>query len=307
VRYREKESAAWEDAFRIIDKHPGEEEFSKIRSRYIQDFVDSYVRAAMLYEKLGEPQKAYERLEKGARHARAHDLAFPHDDFFGRLRELIAQGKTGATLAERGSPPPRRRRRSWPILDEAEIAEMRRIDEIPYEENPTTQLWWELDRLYTKIIHLRADGKERRARPFAKQLEKVLLALRPDDNSRRMQECWALVYETRGELRMAVEYREKDIALCKKWIRIMGPLDEKPLEEVFGDYESLETKHHFTAYLYEDLGEYEKAYAHMQKAKRLAHKHGFEFSDESEDDLRWLRRQIRRKKKVQKARSWGGT
>jgi tetratricopeptide (TPR) repeat protein len=260
----------------------------------------------MLYEKLGEPQKAYERLEKGERHARAHDLSFPHDDFFGRLRELIAQGKTGATPAEGDAPRPRRRRRSSPILNEAEIAEMRRIDEIPYEEDPTTPLWWKLDELVYEILDWRAQEK-RRARSFAKRLEKVLLALPPDDNCRKIQEAWALVYEIRGELRKAVEYREKEIALYAKWIRIMGPTDREGYEAFLGDDESVALKHHFTSHLYEDLGEYEKAYAHMQKAKRLAHKHGFEFDDDSEDDLRWLRRQIRRKKKVQKARSWGGT
>jgi tetratricopeptide (TPR) repeat protein len=296
ARYREKEITQWERFFRALEEDTRPKEERPDWSSDHKHAADSYVRTAMLYEKLGELEKAYEHLEKGERHARKYGLAFPHEDFRGRLRKAIQEAKAGGTPAASGSPPPLRRRRSAPILDEAEIAEMRRRDAIPYGEAPETPLWWELDELVSEIVDWQIKEEMSRARPFADQLEKVLLALPPDENSRAIQEAWALVHETRGDLRKAVEYREKEIALCEKWVRIMGPPDREGYEARLGDDESVAGKHLLTAYLYDDLGELEKAYAHVKKALRLARKHGFELYDDREGYLLGLRWRIHAQK-----------
>src|SRR4051794_29428862 len=90
--------------------------------------------------------------------------------------------------------------------------------------------WDEIVYLYEKLLYWlyqRADPAK--ARPYVRRLEQLLPKADPGHDAILGEECWSLIYEAKGDLRRAIEYRENEIRL----IRQLHELSRgKPYEDV---------------------------------------------------------------------------
>lgn len=142
--------------------------------------------------------------------------------------------------------------------------------------------WDEIVYLYHRIVHwFYGQGSPARARPFAKRLERLLRREAADHQAIMGEECWSLVYELKGNLRKAIEYRLSEIRLMK-WLLAAKAREEKSgsVERHYWpvDHPALADRLAILAILYNQSGDAKHARASIKAAKRLAEVHGFDFA-----------------------------
>src|SRR5712692_3963299 len=111
--------------------------------------------------------------------------------------------------------------------------------------------------LYDKLLywpHARQDA--RRARPFADRLEEVLVKVRPEPESIFTEECWSLVYETKGDLGKAIKHRKNEIRRLHQISESASSADYVFWQYSYAD---LSDRLDLLAVLYHDSGNLEKA------------------------------------------------
>lgn len=145
--------------------------------------------------------------------------------------------------------------------------------------------WDEIMYLHDKLLYwLYQREDERKACPYAKRLEQLLPRATPTHEAILGEECWSLVYETKGDLAKAIKHREKEIRLIHRLHELVrkSPCDQCALEG-YG-YDDLSDRLDLLAILYHDSGQFDKAIRTLQESKRLCKAHGLTF--DGEDMLR---------------------
>jgi tetratricopeptide (TPR) repeat protein len=141
--------------------------------------------------------------------------------------------------------------------------------------------WDEIEYLYHKLLYWLYEREDaRRARRYADRLEQLLRPADPHQEAILGEECRSLVHESRGELRKAIEHREKEIRLIR---RLHDVSRDAPFEEaMLGDYgyDDLSDRLDLLAVLYHDSGDLERAIRTLQESKRLCEQHGVTFDGE---------------------------
>src|SRR4051812_20364850 len=87
----------------------------------------------------------------------------------------------------------------------------------PADRRKFANEWDEIGYLYDKLLYwLYQREDSRKARPYAKRLERLLPKAAPENDAIFGEECWSLVHETNGNLRKAIEHRENEIRLIRR-------------------------------------------------------------------------------------------
>src|SRR5439155_519509 len=90
-------------------------------------------------------------------------------------------------------------------------------DKPPGDRRKFADEWDEIGYLYDKLLYWlygRADA--RKARPFVERLEKLLPKVDPEHEGIFGEECWSLLYEAKGNLPKAIDYRKNEIRLIRR-------------------------------------------------------------------------------------------
>ena len=145
--------------------------------------------------------------------------------------------------------------------------------------------WDEINYLYDKLLYWLYQREDAgKARPYAERLEQLLPRATPAHEAIFGEECWSLVYETKGDLPRAIRHREQEIRLIHR----LHELSRKAPHEAFvlkayGD-DALSDRLDLLATLYHDSGHLDKAIITLQESKQLCEAHGLKF--DGEDILR---------------------
>ena len=151
----------------------------------------------------------------------------------------------------------------------------------PPERRKFANEWDEIGYLYDKLLYwLYQRGNPAKALPYAKRLERLLPKADPGHDGIFSEECWSLVYETRGDLRKAIEHRENEIRLIRQLHEICrGNPDDEVALEGYG-YADLADRLDLLAALYRGNGELDKAISILSASKKLCEEHGIAFDGE---------------------------
>ena len=139
----------------------------------------------------------------------------------------------------------------------------------------------EINYLYDKLLYwLYRRADRRKARPYARRLERLLPRAFPGHDAIFGEECWSLVHETKGDLRRAIEHRENELRLIGRLYEISldKPYEEAALKE-YG-YDDWSDRLDLLAVLYHDRGNLGKAITTLKKSKKLCEAHGTAFDGE---------------------------
>ncbi|MGH7192750.1 MAG: hypothetical protein ACREJM_04350, partial [Candidatus Saccharimonadales bacterium] len=133
-----------------------------------------------------------------------------------------------------------------------------------------TSDWREVDYLYHKLLYWLYERQSvQKARPYAERLERLLPKLDPHHEAILSVECWSLVYETKRDLRRAIEYRENEIRLMHRLHEISPqPIDKCVLLEG-RRYQDLSDRLDLLASLYHEEGDIQHAIAVLRESKQL--------------------------------------
>ncbi|MBI3468626.1 MAG: hypothetical protein HY000_36960 [Planctomycetes bacterium] len=148
--------------------------------------------------------------------------------------------------------------------------------------------WDEIGYLYDKLLFWLYQRQDKgKARSYADRLEPLLRKAAPDHQAIRGEECWSLIYESRGNLRKAVQHRENEIRLIH---RLHEAAHDSPHSEVllrgYG-FADLSDRLDLLATLYHDSGDLDRAIETLDESRRLCDAHGIDF--DGEDLLREYR------------------
>lgn len=140
------------------------------------------------------------------------------------------------------------------------------------------QNWREVDYLYHKVLYWLYERQSvQKARPYAERLERLLSKLDPHHEAILGEECWSLVYETKRDLRRAIEHRENEIRLMRRLHEISPqPIDRSVLLEG-RRYDDLRDRLDLLASLYHENGDLQRAIAILHESKQLCAKHRLRF------------------------------
>lgn len=138
--------------------------------------------------------------------------------------------------------------------------------------------WDEIGYLRVKILDwFYGQGNRRRAIPFCDRLQ-ALLEKTPDAHEAILgEECWSLICEVRGDLAGAIAYREREIELTKRLLRISAKSPHRDYICRDHDYPDLSDRLDLLAILYHDAGDLGKAIQILQDSRRLCRRHGIPF------------------------------
>lgn len=138
--------------------------------------------------------------------------------------------------------------------------------------------WDEIDYLYMKILHWFYDQEDRRkALPYCARLQ-ALLERTPDAHEAIFgEECWSLICEVRGDLTAAIAYREREIELMKRLLRIAAKSPHRDYICRDRDYSDLSDRLDLLAILYHDTGDLGKAIQVLKDSRQLCRRHGIRF------------------------------
>lgn len=151
----------------------------------------------------------------------------------------------------------------------------------PPDRRKFANAWDEIGYLYDKLLYWLYEREDaRKARPYAERLEQVLPKAAPDHGAIFGEECWSLVYETKGDLRKAIEHRENEVRLIRRLHKISrrAPYEDLVLKD-YG-YGDLSDRLDLLAVLYHDSGDLDKALSTLQESRQLCQKHGVKFDGE---------------------------
>jgi hypothetical protein len=138
--------------------------------------------------------------------------------------------------------------------------------------------WDEIEYLYQKILSWFYPVRDRRkALSFCKRLEKVLPTADHNHEAIFGQECWSLLYEVKGNLPKAIQYRESEIELIKRlWEISRGTLGEEIAFQLY-DVSDLSDRYDLLAMLYHKAGNRVKAIGILRESEQLCKEHGIRF------------------------------
>lgn len=149
--------------------------------------------------------------------------------------------------------------------------------------------WDEIDYLYQKLLYWLYDRDEAgKAAPYSARLERVLAVADPNHESILGEECWSLIYETRGDIAKAIDYRENEIRLMRRLHELTrDSATNSPALEGRG-YDNLSDRLDLLATLYYEGGDLDKAISLLLESKELCESRGSRFDGEDllEDYLR---------------------
>jgi tetratricopeptide (TPR) repeat protein len=142
-------------------------------------------------------------------------------------------------------------------------------------------MWDEIGYLHDRLLYwLYGRADPRKARPHAERLARLLPRAAPDHDAILGEECWSLVYETRGDLRKAIEHRENEIRLIRRLHDVSrGAPNEEDMLEGYG-YDDLSDRLDLLATLYHDNGQLGRAIDILGESKKLCASHRFKFDGE---------------------------
>jgi tetratricopeptide (TPR) repeat protein len=138
--------------------------------------------------------------------------------------------------------------------------------------------WDEIEYLYQKLLHWLYEREDAgKAAPFAERLERLLITADPNHESVLGEECWSLIYETRGEMNKAIEHRENEIRLMRRLHELAGASKNKSIALAGRGYDDLSDRLDLLATLYHDRGDVDKAISLLRESKCLCESRGIEF------------------------------
>ncbi len=138
--------------------------------------------------------------------------------------------------------------------------------------------WDELEYLYHKLLYWLYEREDaRKARPYADRLKRLLPKADPNHQAIFGEECWSLVYETKGDLRKAIEHRKNEIRLIRRLHEISrnAPYEDLILKD-YG-YDDLSDRLDLLAVLYQQSGHLDQAMDALIESKQLCQEHGIKF------------------------------
>jgi hypothetical protein len=141
--------------------------------------------------------------------------------------------------------------------------------------------WDEIGYLYDKLLYwLYERGDAGKARPYAQRLERLLRKADPAHEAIFGEECWSLVYETKGDFPKAIERRENEIRLIRRLHEIAHNTPHQDLVLKDYGYDDLSDRLDLLATLHHDSGSLNKAITILKESKRLCDAHGIKFDGE---------------------------
>jgi len=138
--------------------------------------------------------------------------------------------------------------------------------------------WDELEYLYHKLLYWLYEREDaRKARPYADRLKRLLPKADPNHQAIFGEECWSLVYETKGDLRKAIEHRKNEIRLIRRLHEISrnAPYEDLILKD-YG-YDDLSDRLDLLAVLYQQSGHLDQAMDTLIESKQLCQERGIKF------------------------------
>jgi hypothetical protein len=154
----------------------------------------------------------------------------------------------------------------------------RKVDEPPPTRRTFANEWDEIGYVYDKLLYwLYQRENADTAAAFAKRLERLLSKLAGSHDAIFGEECWSLVYETKGDLPQAIKHRANEIRLIRRLHDIARKSVNPQL--VLEDYghDVLSDRLDLLATLYFDSGSVEKALATLRESQQLCQQHGIDF------------------------------
>jgi tetratricopeptide (TPR) repeat protein len=148
----------------------------------------------------------------------------------------------------------------------------------PLDRRKFANEWDEIEYLYDKILYWLYQREDAgKARPYADRLERLLPRADPKQEAILGQECWSLVFETKGDLPKAIEHRQNEIRLIRRLHEICrNKPSAHPALEDYG-YNALSDRLELLATLYHAAGQLDRAIETVQESKRLCKEHGIRF------------------------------
>jgi tetratricopeptide (TPR) repeat protein len=141
--------------------------------------------------------------------------------------------------------------------------------------------WDEIGYLYDKLLYWLYQREDAgKARPYAERLAKLLRKATPNHEAIFGEECWSLVYETKGDLRRAIEHRENEVRLIRRLHELARNATQPEVVLKDYGYDDLSDRLDLLATLYHASGDLDKAITTLQESKKLCEAHGIKFDGE---------------------------
>jgi hypothetical protein len=138
--------------------------------------------------------------------------------------------------------------------------------------------WDEIGYLYDKLLYWLYQREDPlKARPYARRLARLLPKVDPAHEAIFGEECWSLVFETEGDLPMAIKHRKNEIRLIRRLHDISLNSPSKDFVFKRYGYDDLSDRLHLLAILHHDSGNLDKALALLEESRRLCKAHGIRF------------------------------
>jgi hypothetical protein len=150
--------------------------------------------------------------------------------------------------------------------------------EPPPDRRKFAHAWDEIGYLHDKLLYwLYHRGNVAKSRHYAARLAPLLSSVTSDHEAIFGEECWSLVYETKGDLPKAIVHRENEIRLIRRLYEISsGTRHEEVALNSYG-YADLRDRLDLLAVLYHDSGHLEKALNTLRESRQLCRRHGVKF------------------------------
>lgn len=150
--------------------------------------------------------------------------------------------------------------------------------QLPPTRRTFVSTWDEISYLYHKLLYwLYGRGKEVSARRFGGRLKKLLEHADPAHHAILGEECWSLVCEAEGDLVRAIQFREHEIHLMTRALKLAGP-NRRELPAGYPDYDDLLDRFVLLAMLHNKIGDTSTAIHRLRRAQRFAVAHGLPFN-----------------------------
>lgn len=138
--------------------------------------------------------------------------------------------------------------------------------------------WDEIEYLNEKLLFWLYEREEAgKAAHYAERLERLPTRADSKHESILGEECWSLIYETRGNISKAIESRENEIRLMRRLHELAGTSKKDSVALAGRGYGDLSDRLDLLATLYYDRGDLDKAISLLRESKHLCENHGMDF------------------------------
>jgi hypothetical protein len=145
-------------------------------------------------------------------------------------------------------------------------------EQAPPTKRKFRSAWDQIDYLYHKMLYWFYDRADRRhARRFASRLKRLVAKADPHHETILGMSCRALIAELAGDLRRAIQYREREIRFIEQVLRPGSP----PLPDM--GFDDVSDRMDLLAILHWNLGDAAKAAEILEESKRYCAKHHIRF------------------------------